>query len=127
MNSLKTQFDYIIIDTPPIAYVADTFILAKYADVNLFVIRQAYSPKNILKILDEIYVNQRVKNMGIVFNDVNQSVIYGLKKGYGFNYGFSHGYGYSDGQGYYEDVDKKTNIFDRFRLWFYSKLKKLFG
>ncbi len=127
INSLKTHFDYIVIDTPPIAYVADTFILAKYADVNLFVIRQAYSPKNILKILDEIYVSQRVKNMGIVFNDVNQSVIYGLKKGYGFNYGFSHGYGYSDGQGYYEEVDKKTNIFERIRLWFYSRLKKLFS
>ncbi len=127
IKTLKTKFDYIIIDTPPVAYVADTFLLSKYADVNLFVLRQNYSPKNVLDVLDEIYVSDRVQNMGIIFNDVNQSAIYGLKKGYGFNYGYSHGYGYGDGQGYFEGGHEKKNIFERIRVGFYSGLKKLFS
>jgi Mrp family chromosome partitioning ATPase len=127
IKTVKTEFDYVIIDTPPVAYVADTFLLAKYADVNLFVLRQNYSPKNVLDVLEEIYSSGKVKNMGIIFNDVNQSAIYGLKKGYGFNYGYSHGYGYGDGQGYFEDSHKKKNIFERLRIWFYSGLKKLFS
>ncbi len=124
IKNLKSRFDYIIIDTPPVAYVADTFLLAKYADVNLFVLRQNYSPKNVLDVLNEIYTSGRVHNMGIVFNDVNQSAIYGLKKGYGFNYGYSHGYGYGDGQGYF-DEHKKKNVFEKIRVKFYSALKKL--
>ena len=126
INAVRKKFDYVIIDTPPIAYVADTFILAKYADVNIFVLRQNYSPKNVLGVLDEIYTSGRVKNMGIVFNDVNQSAIYGLKKGYGFNYGYSHGYGYSDGQGYFENGERK-GLFERIRISFYSWLKKIFS
>ncbi len=126
IKNLKSRFDYIIIDTPPVAYVADTFLLAKYADVNLFVLRQNYSPKNVLDVLNEIYASGRVHNMGIVFNDVNQSAIYGLKKGYGFNYGYSHGYGYSDGQGYFEE-HKKVSFFEKIRVKFYSALKKLFS
>ncbi len=126
IKNLKSRFDYIIIDTPPVAYVADTFLLAKYADVNLFVLRQNYSPKNVLDVLNEIYASGRVHNMGIVFNDVNQSAIYGLKKGYGFNYGYSHGYGYSDGQGYFDDQEKKK-FFEKIRIKFYSALKKLFS
>lgn len=126
MNNLKSRFDFIIIDTPPVAYVADTFLLAKYADVNLFVLRQNYSPKNVLDVLNEIYTSKRAHNMGIIFNGVNQSAIYGLKKGYGFNYGYSHGYGYSDGQGYFDD-DEKKGIFTRLRNKFYSGLKKLFS
>jgi len=126
INILKKRYDFIILDTPPVAYVADTFVITRFADANLFVIRQNYSPKNVLEVLDEIYVSGRVKNMGIIFNDVNQSAIYGLKKGYGFNYGYSHGYGYSDGQGYFEDSDEK-GLFERIRIAFYSWLKKLFS
>ncbi len=126
IKNLKSRFDYIIIDTPPVAYVADTFLLAKYADVNLFVLRQNYSPKNVLDVLNEIFTSGRVHNMGIVFNDVNQSAIYGLRKGYGFNYGYSHGYGYADGQGYF-DEHKKKNFFEKIRIKFYSALKKLFS
>ena len=125
IQKLKEDFTYIVIDTPPIAYVADTFLLTRYADVNLFVLRQNYSPKNVLKILDDIHTSGRVKNMGIIFNDVNQSAIYGLKKGYGFNYGY--GYGFTDDQTYFEEDAEKQNLINKLRKKFYTGLKRLFN
>ncbi len=38
-NELKEKYDYIIIDTPPYGLVSDSFVLMKYADINLFVTR----------------------------------------------------------------------------------------
>lgn len=127
IKDLKTSFDFIILDTPPIAYVADSMIITKHSDINIFVLRQNYSPKNVMKIIDEIYTSGKMKNMGIVINDVNQSSIYGLRKGYGFSYGYSFGYGYGDGQGYFETKAQKRNIFNRFGSWFYEKLRKMFS
>lgn len=127
INELKERFEFIVLDTPPVVYVADSLLLAKYTDLNLFVLRQNYSPKNVIKVIDEIFRSGKMKNMGIIINDVNQSVIYGLKRGYGFSYGYSFGYGYSDGQGYFDNKGRKKNIFYRFGSWFYGSLKKVFN
>lgn len=127
VNTLKKQYDCIIFDTPPIAYVADSLLLAKLADASLFVLRQNYSPKNVITVIDELYTSGKIANMGLVINDVNQSSIYGLRKGYGFDYGYSYGYGYSEGQGYFDNKGKKKNFFYRFGQWFYGKLKNLFS
>ena len=128
IEKLKERFEFIILDTPPIAYVADSMLLTKYTNINLFVLRQNYSPKNVIKVIDDLYISGKIKNMGIVINDVNQSVIYGLKRGYGFGYGYSFGYGYNDGQGYFDIKGrKKRNIFYRFGSWFYGRLKKAFS
>jgi len=127
IKKLHKKFDFVVLDTPPIAYVADSMILTKYTDINIFVLRQNYSPKNVIKVINEIYTSGKMKNMGIVINDVNQSTIYGLKKGYGFSYGYSYGYGYGEGQGYFDNKGQKKNSFYRFGSWFYNKLKKVFS
>ncbi|MEN8119836.1 MAG: polysaccharide biosynthesis tyrosine autokinase [Bacteroidota bacterium] len=128
LEKLKERFEFVVLDTPPIAYVADSMLLTKYSDINLFVLRQNYSPKNVIKVIDEIYTSGKMKNMGIVINDVNQSTNYGLKRGYGFSYGYSFGYGYNDGQGYFDTKGrKKRSVFYRFGSWFYSRLKKVFS
>ncbi len=124
---LKERYDFIILDTPPIAYVADSLLLPKFTDINLFVLRQNYSPKTVIKVIDDIYTSGKIKKMGIIINDVNQSTIYGLKRGYGFGYGYSFGYGYTDGQGYFDNKGKKKNIIFRIGKLFYGKLKKIFS
>ena len=52
INSLKEEYDYIILDTPPIGLVADTFELIKYGDVLLYVTRQGYTDKGMLKMIN---------------------------------------------------------------------------
>jgi capsular exopolysaccharide synthesis family protein len=127
MDELKHQFDYIIVDTPPVANVADAILLSRYADLNLFVIRQNYSSKNVLPVIEDIRKTGRMKNIGIVINDVNPSVLFGLKYGYGFGYGYNFGYGYGDNMGYYEPVHKKRGLYQKLSEKFYGFLRKFFN
>jgi capsular exopolysaccharide synthesis family protein len=94
----KKDFDYIIIDTPPIAIVTDALLIAPYVDMYLLVVRQRYTSKNTLELIQELYKNGTLKNLGIVINDINLSGYYG----YGLRYGYSMGYGYSYGYNYYD-------------------------
>jgi capsular exopolysaccharide synthesis family protein len=109
VNLLKEKYDMIIMDTPPIALVTDALLLAKYSDINLFVIRQNYSRKNMVKLINELFQEKGFKNVGIVINDIKIQGYYGYtyygNYGYG-KYGYRYGngrYGYGDSSGYYED------------------------
>jgi tyrosine-protein kinase Etk/Wzc len=93
----KLEYDYIIIDTPPVAVVSDTFLIARFTDINLFVIRQRYSSKNTLELVQSLYQEGRLKRMAIVMNDISLKGYYG----FGIKYGYYKGYGYSYGKDYY--------------------------
>jgi tyrosine-protein kinase Etk/Wzc len=95
----KKQFDYIIIDTPPVAIVTDALLVSDLTDFYLFVVRQRYTSKNTLGLIDELYNNENIKSVGIVINDISLTGYYG----YGLRYGYSAGYGYSYGYNYYGD------------------------
>ncbi len=94
------RYDYVIIDTPPLAIVADSLFISRYADTNLFVVRQKYSSKDVLELANDVVEKGKVKQLNIIINDIEMSGRYG----YGYNYGYSYGYGYSSGYGndYYE-------------------------
>jgi capsular exopolysaccharide synthesis family protein len=97
LNILKQDFDYIILDTPPVALVTDAFVLSRFADHTLFVVRQNYTPKMILRIIQDYYQSGRIRNISIVLNDIYKS---GPGYGYGSGYGYGYGYGYSYSYGY---------------------------
>lgn len=97
IEKAQKEFDYIIIDTPPVAVVSDTLLLSKFVDVNIFVVRQRYSSKNTLELIQELYKGEKLKNMGIIINDISLTGYYG----YGLRYGYYKGYGYSYGKNYY--------------------------
>jgi len=85
-NALKEQFDYIVIDTPPVGLVTDAQLLSNYADVAAYVIRQEYTFKEQLKNADNLYQRGRLKNMGLIVNDVK------TEKGGDYGYGYGSGY-----------------------------------
>jgi capsular exopolysaccharide synthesis family protein len=97
MENAKNEFDYIIIDTPPVAIVTDTLLLTPYVDIYLFIVRQRYTSQNTLELVEQLYRQGKLKNMAIIINDINLSGYYG----YGMRYGYSLGYGYSYGYNYY--------------------------
>ncbi|GEO03926.1 sugar transporter [Adhaeribacter aerolatus] len=73
INHLRENYDYIIIDSPPLGIVSDPYIIARYTDLNLLVIRQGYTPKDKLVELEQIYQEGRIRNVGIILNDVPAS------------------------------------------------------
>jgi capsular exopolysaccharide synthesis family protein len=92
LNELRESYDVIVVDTPPVGLVSDALHLSQLADHTIFVIRQNFTPTATVKLVEEMYQQERLKNISIVLNDVR------LKK-----YGYSYGYGYGYGSGYYEE------------------------
>ncbi len=97
------QFDYVIIDTPPLALVTDAFVISKFVNHTVFVLRQNYSPKEFVRSIDEYYRSGKLKNLSILLNDIYKSGLgYGYGQGYAYHYGYSYGYR-SKGESYYDD------------------------
>ena len=67
---LKSKYDYIVIDTPPVGLMSDAIILNNYSDVTLYVLRQNYTPKDRIRLINELYVSKQLKNLGVVVNGV---------------------------------------------------------
>jgi capsular exopolysaccharide synthesis family protein len=109
---LKKRYDYIIIDTPPIALVTDSLLLMRHSDANLFIVRQGVTNKNafggLIKDLED-----RGMHFSIVINGVKAEKGYGYGgKNYGYGYGYGYSYGYGDTSSYYgepENDDKKKH------------------
>ena len=98
MVDLRSKFDFIIIDTPPLSFVADAFVISKYADHSIYVIRQNFTPTVALQSLEEFYQMGKLVNISILFNDLEEirSWVWiwrlWLRYGYGYGYGYSYGY-----------------------------------
>lgn len=107
IQQLKEVYDFVIIDTPPMSYVTDAFILSAYADHSLFVIRQDFTPRAAVAALEEQYSAGKLDRVSLLFNDVRKTGMgYGYGQGYGYGYGYNYGYGYgrrkrSNADGYY--------------------------
>ena len=81
-SDLKKDYDYLVVDTAPINLVTDTMLIAKYADMFVYVVRANYLDKRMLEIPQALYTEKRLPNMAVVLNDVN------IKRGYGYGYGY---------------------------------------
>jgi capsular exopolysaccharide synthesis family protein len=92
-NTASKNFDYIIIDTPPLALVTDALLVSQYASANIFMIRQRYSNKQVFELINKLEHEQKIPNMNILVNDLK------IAKYYGYNYGYNYGYGYGYGVG----------------------------
>jgi len=82
-DALKQQYDYIIIDTPPTGFVIDPFILSDFSNAVIYIVRQRYTLKKQLDVINEIYKTKKFNNMGLLVNDLKDK----KTKGYGYTYG----------------------------------------
>jgi tyrosine-protein kinase Etk/Wzc len=96
LQEMKKRYEYIIFDTPPVAVVSDALIVNQYADMTIFVIRQNFSNKNVIELINGLYYNKEIKNLSILINDVKASGYYG----YGYN---NYGYGNVNVNAYYSE------------------------
>lgn len=103
MEKMRSRFDYILIDCPPIDIVADTQIIEKLADRTVFIVRAGLLERDMLPKLQSDYDAKRFKNMALVLNGtIGGSSRYGYRYGYkyGYKYGYAYGYG---GKNYYSN------------------------
>lgn len=110
---LRQEFDFIVVDTPPVALVSDALIIGKYTDVCLFVMRQNYTDVSAIELLNDLDERDNNLNLNILINDA-QNRNYGY--GYGYYYGgYGHyGYGrYASHYGGYHSSHSKQSIIKR--------------
>ena len=82
---LKQQYDYIIVDTAPVSLVTDTLLISRYADASIYVVRANKIDKEMLRIPNELYKENKLNKLTIVLNDSD------VTKGYGYGYGYGYG------------------------------------
>lgn len=99
ITALRKEYDYILIDAPPIGLVTDAQILSQYADVTFYLIRHNFTRKEHLNLLNEIQKKKVFKNLNIVFNSIDTS---------GFAYGYRYDYTY------YGEREEKKDFMARF-------------
>jgi len=85
IEELRERFDHIVLDTSPVGQVADALSLSPYIDSTIYLMRYNYTFKEQINIIEDIYKNNKLKNLMMVMNDAKKL------KGYG-----SYGYGYAD-------------------------------
>ncbi|WPO79537.1 polysaccharide biosynthesis tyrosine autokinase [Flavobacterium sp. KACC 22761] len=112
IEELKAKYDYVILDTPPVGLVSDALELSQYSDVTLYIVRQNYTKKDMITLLNTRVKRGELSNASIVLNG------YENKAKYGSGYGYGYGYGdYSNG--YLEDEKKSKSV-----KAFFNKLMK---
>lgn len=77
IEELKQDYDHIIIDSAPIGKVADAFAFEPNIDATVFIFRQDFSLKKDVKILNDMYSNNKLKNVMVVLNDTDANSNYG--------------------------------------------------
>jgi tyrosine-protein kinase Etk/Wzc len=119
LAELRQRYEYIILDTPPVNLITDAQVLAKLADISLYVVRLNYTSLSIMKsALSELEQNSGIK-ANFILNGVKTVMQkygygkngrgYGGYGGYGYGYGNRYGYGkYGNNYGYgYGDYIKE--------------------
>lgn len=76
---LRTHYDYIFLDSAPAAMVSDTFLLARLADMTLYVSRANYTTRDMTDFVNSIYEEHRLPNMVCILNGVKSATT-----GYGY-------------------------------------------
>ncbi len=92
LRKLHEQFEYVLVDSPPILSVADSRILATMTDAVILVTRAHETPYEVVRRARSLLYGAGARILGVALNDVQLR-----KDGYGgrYNYYEQYGYGYS--------------------------------
>ena len=96
------EYDYIMVDTPPVGLITDALLMMRYMDATLFVLNTRFASKDhVNNALDVLTANPN-KNTGFILNGVRMKkskYYYNTNYGYGYRYAYGYGSGYGYGYG----------------------------
>ena len=81
--ALRKEYDYIIVDTAPVGLVTDTLMIARVADLTVYMCRADYTPKSSFEFINSLSAQKKLPQISIVINGIDMS-----KKKYGYYYGY---------------------------------------
>lgn len=90
IDKLKTNYDYVILDSAPVMLVSDTLHLIENSDVVLYAVKSDFTEKEMIAFAAGFQKENQIKNMAFILNGVKpENTRYGKKYGYGY-YSYSH-------------------------------------
>lgn len=76
---LREHYDYVVVDSAPVALVSDTFLLSGVADTALYVVRANHTTFDMVEFVNKMHDQERLPKMVAVLNGVDAK-----KVGYGY-------------------------------------------
>ena len=105
LNELRNEYDYVLLDCPPIEIVTDSDLIAPNADMTAFIVRAGLLERSMLPQIDKYYKAKKYNGMAILLNGTDSTGRYGYKYGYKYGYGNYGSYGHYGSKE--EDDDKQ--------------------
>ena len=90
ISQLDNDFDMVIIDTAPVVLITDAYLLSSLCDATLYVVRHKFTPKMLVRRIDETMTINPLKNAAIIFNGVRTRGFFKNNYVYGYNYVYSY-------------------------------------
>ncbi len=90
-DELRKNYDYVLVDCPPVEVVADATIINSHVDSTIFVVRVGVLERSMLPVIERYYTTSRYRHMSLVLNGTES---HSAHSPYGYGYGY--GYGYDD-------------------------------
>ena len=105
LEKIKSMYEVIIIDNPPVGLVSDGVQILASADIPIYVFKAHYSKRVFAERVRELFEVQQIKSLNVILNGVVPG-----RGGYGYDYGYNYGYGYGyGGGGYYTEEDSNSS------------------
>lgn len=94
IRALENNFDYVIIDAPPVSVVTDAAIISSYVDGVVLVVRSKFASIEAVQLAKKRLVDVNAKLLGAVVTryDAKKST---KSTGYSYTYDYNYHYGYS--------------------------------
>jgi Mrp family chromosome partitioning ATPase len=120
IETLKKEYDVVVIDNPPVGLVTDGIQSIQNADYPVYIFRADYSKKHFVQNVDRLINENGIKKLSVILNsvDVDRNK-YGYYYGSGYGYGYGYGYGGGYDNAYYNQEPRKVmNLWKKFKnLW----------
>lgn len=81
LQQLRARYDHIVVDASPMGVVSEFKVLVHHLDVTLYVVRQGYTRRAMLRPINELYRTDKLRQVDLLFNGVKAA------DGYGYVYG----------------------------------------
>ncbi len=107
----RENYDYVLIDTPPVGLISDAIVMMKMADVSLFVINTNSHFKDCISNAHDIVSTNKPQHFAFILNSVKKrkAKYYYNRYGYG-GYGGYGSYGSYGGYGRYGSYGSNKNV-----------------
>ncbi|HHZ96175.1 MAG TPA: polysaccharide biosynthesis tyrosine autokinase [Flavobacteriales bacterium] len=100
---LKKEYDYVILDTPPILLISDALVLMQHVDTALLVTNTSQSSRRGIRHLEDLLEQNSLSHASFVLNGIKPRRLLKYYSKYAARYGYySYGSGYAEGYGYGE-------------------------